>query len=66
MIADLLGKKGGLGAFNANELEVLKKTWNMNTAINKSMVRQACAAADHKSIAYVIRELKILFNQKGE
>ena len=38
----------------------------MNTAINKSMVRKACAAADHKSIAYVIRELKILFNQKGE
>ena len=66
MIADLLGKKGGLGAFNADELETLKKTWNMNTAINKSMVRQACAAADHKSIPYVIRELKTLFNRKGE
>ena len=66
MIADLLGKKGGLGAFNADELEVLKKTWNMNAAINKSMVRQACAAADHKSIPYVIRELKILFKAKKE
>lgn len=66
MMADLLGKKGGLGAFNADELEVLKKTWNMSTTINKSMVRQACAAADHKSIPYVIRELKTLFNPKGE
>lgn len=66
MIANLLGKKGGLGAFNANELEVLKKTWNMHAAINKSMVRQACAAADHKSIPYVIRELKILFKAEKE
>ena len=65
-IADLLGKKGGLGAFNAEELEVLKKTWNMNAAINKPMVQKACAAAGHKSIPYVIRELKILFNQQGE
>lgn len=66
MIADLLGKKGGLGSFNADELEVLKKTWNMNAAINKSMVRKACAAATPKSIPYVIRELKILFKSKGE
>jgi len=66
MIADLLGKKGGLGAFNADELEALKKTWNMNADINKSMVRQACAAATHKSIPYVIRELKTLFKSKGE
>jgi hypothetical protein len=29
------------------------------------MVREACAAADHKSIPYVIRELKTLFNQQG-
>ncbi len=63
LIADLLGKKGGLGAFNAEELEVLKKTWNMHAGINKTMVLQACAAAAHKSIPYVIRELKTLFNQ---
>lgn len=63
LIADLLGKKGGLGVFNADELEVLKKTWNMHAAINKTMVRQACAAASHKSIPYIIRELKTLFNQ---
>jgi hypothetical protein len=30
------------------------------------MVQKACAAAGHKSIPYVIRELKILFNQQGE
>ncbi len=66
MIADLLGKKGGLGAFNADELEALKKTWNMNAGTNKSMVRQACAAATHKSSPYVIRELKTLFKSKGE
>jgi putative transposase len=63
LIADLLGEKGGLGAFNAQELEALKKTWNMHTGINKAMVRQACAAAGHKTIPHVIRELKTLFYQ---
>ena len=66
LIADLLGKKGGLGAFSADELETLKNTWNMNTNINKTMVRQACSAANHKSIPYVVRELKTLFHQQGE
>ncbi len=65
LIADLLGKKGGLGAFNGQELEVLKKTWNMHAAINKTMVRKACAAAPLKTIPHVIRELKTLFC-KGE
>lgn len=64
LIADLLGEKGGLGAFNADELETLKKTWNMHADINKTMVRQACAAANHKSIPYVILELKTLFDKK--
>lgn len=64
LIADLLGKKGGLGAFNADELESLKKTWNMNAGINKTMVHKACAAATYKSIPYVIRELKTLFNKE--
>jgi transposase InsO family protein len=63
LVADLLGEKGGLGAFNAQELEVLKKTWNMHTGINKGMVQKACAAATHKSIPHVIRELKTLFIQ---
>lgn len=65
LIADFLGKKGGLTAFNADELETLKKTWNMNAGINKTIVRQACAAAIHKSIPYVIRELKTLFNKEN-
>ncbi|MFH1153849.1 MAG: Mu transposase C-terminal domain-containing protein [Pseudomonadota bacterium] len=61
LIADLLGKKGGLGSFNNQELEVLKKTWTMNATINTAMVRQACAAAPLKTIAHVSRELKTLF-----
>jgi hypothetical protein len=63
LVADLLGEKGGLGAFNTQELEILKKTWNMHTGINKGMVQKACAAATHKSIPHVIRELKTLFIQ---
>jgi len=66
LTAELLGKKGGLGAFNADKLENLKKTWNMHTAINKTMVRNACASASHKSVPYVIYELKTLFNQQGD
>jgi len=65
LIADLLGKKGGLTAFNAEELETLKKTWNMNAGINKTMARRACAAANYKSIPYVIRELKTQFNKEN-
>ncbi len=63
LIAELLGRKGGLGAFNSQELEALRKTWNMDASINKAMVRQACATASHKSIPYIIRELKLLFHQ---
>ena len=66
LTAELLGKKGGLGAFNAAELEVLKKTWNMNCNINKTMVRTACAAAFPKSLPYMIHELKTLFNPQGD
>lgn len=66
LTADLLGRKGGLGAFNANELESLKKTWNMHAAINKVMIRKACAAALQKNVPCVIHELKILFKQQGD
>ena len=58
---------GSLISFkDETELENLKKTWNMYTAINKAMVRSACASAFHKSVPYVIYELKTLFNQQGD
>ncbi len=66
LTAELTGRKGGLSAFNSQELELLKKTWNMNTGINKKMLREACASAIQKNVPCVIHELKILFKQKGE
>lgn len=66
LTAELLGKKGGLGAFNVAELETLKKTWNMNGSINKAMVQKACAASFPKELPYMIHELKTLFNQQGD
>ena len=66
LTAELTGRKGGLSTFNAEELELLKKTWNMNTEIDKKMLRQACASAIQKNVPCVIHELKLLFKQKGE
>jgi hypothetical protein len=56
--ARLMGKKGGLSAFNAGELEALKKLYNQNAALNKRRLERAFAEAQYKSIAYVAYELR--------
>lgn len=63
-LADLMGLKGGLSAFNAEELEKLKKTYNLSTAIDKSMLIQAFENARHKSLPYVCHELKLIIQKK--
>ncbi len=62
--AQLLGEKGGLTAFTAKELETLKKTYNQDVKLNKTMLKQAFENARIKSIAYVIHELKCLIKNK--
>ena len=56
--ARLLGKKGGLSAFNAGELEHLKKLYNRDAALDKRRLDKAFARAQYKTIAYVAYELR--------
>jgi transposase InsO family protein len=57
-LARLMGKKGGLSAFNAGELEKLKKVYNGDADLNKQRLEQAFAKAQEKTIPYVARELR--------
>jgi len=63
-IAELLGYKGGLTAFNAGQLESLKKVFNQSILINRQMLKQAVENAAHKSIPYIIHELKQILKQE--
>lgn len=63
MIASLLGFRGGLSAFSAEEIEKLKKCYNQSTAIDKAMVKQAFECAYHKTLPYVLHELKLIIKQ---
>ena len=65
-LADLLGLKGGLSAFTAHDIEKLKKTYNQCAAINKEMLKQAFERAYHKSLPYVIHELKIIIKENND
>ncbi len=56
--ARLMGNKGGLSAFNAGELEALKKLYNQHAALDKRRLEQAFARAQYKSIPYVAYELR--------
>lgn len=63
-MADLLGLKGGLSAYDAQALEKLKKTYNQSTQIDKAMLKKAFENAGQKSMPYVLHELKQLICQK--
>lgn len=65
-VAELLGRKGGLSAFNSDEFEQLKKTWNTSTAINEPLVRKAIIIASQKNIQSLIYTIKQLIREKGE
>ena len=56
----LLGRKGGLSAFNAGELERLKKTYNRSTSLNESLLIQAFKQACDKDIGGILNQLEHL------
>jgi len=56
--ARLMGRKGGVAAFAAGELETLKKTYNRSAAVNEALLKEAFERAPHKSIPYVAHELQ--------
>lgn len=62
--AHLLGHKAGITAFPAYDLEMLKKFYNRYSALNKPLLKQAFQKAHHKSVPYVLHELKLLLTQK--
>jgi transposase InsO family protein len=63
--ARLLGRKGGVAAFAAGELETLKKVYNRSAAVNEALLKEAFERAPHKSIPYVAHELhKVLREQE--
>jgi len=64
-LACLMGKKGGLNAFTAGELETLKKIYDKYKNINEPRLKQAFEEAEVKNIAHVAHQLKQLFG-KGE
>jgi transposase InsO family protein len=58
--ARLLRRKGGLSAFNAGELERLKKTYNRSTSLNESLLVQAFKKATVKDIGGILNQLEQL------
>lgn len=65
-LAQFMGKTGGLTAFTAQELETLKKLYNQTTSLSEAMLKEAFLRAQHKSIPYVVYELKQILKQKEE
>jgi len=58
--ARLLGRKGGLSAFNAGELERLKKTYNRSTSLDESVLTKAFQKASVKDLGGILNQLEHL------
>jgi len=56
--ARLLGRKGELAAFNAGELEILKKLYDSDSTLNRRRIEQAFATAPETTIRDVACELR--------
>jgi len=56
----LLGRKGGLSAFNAGELERLKKTYNRSTGLSESLLINARNMASDQDLSGILNQLEHL------
>lgn len=63
-LARLLGKEEGLSAFTAEELETLKKFYNLNAGLSEPVLTEAFSRAHNKSLPYLIHELKQILRKK--
>jgi hypothetical protein len=63
-VAQLMGKSAGLADLSAGELESLKKVYNQSLKINRQMLKAAFEKALHPTVAYIIRELKLLIQKE--
>lgn len=59
-VAKMMGRKGGLSAFNSQEYEMLKKAYNRIANLNEDMVLEAWKNALHKTIPHLIYQLHII------
>jgi len=64
VLARLMGRTGGLGAFAAGEMEKLKKLYNRSAAVNELMLKEAFRRATEKTIPYIAYELQQLTHEK--
>ena len=65
-LTTLMGKREGLGAFNTEEYEVLRKAYNRMPQINESLLIAAFEKANTKTIPQIIWELEKLKNSQEE
>jgi transposase InsO family protein len=62
--AELLGMKGGLTSFTAQQLEILQKFFNRNPTLNDTLLLSAFEKANSKTFPHVVYELQQLINRK--
>jgi hypothetical protein len=62
--ARLLGHKAGMAAFDAGQLEALKKLYNRHAGVTEAALQDAFERAPHKSIPYVGHELHFVLSQQ--
>jgi transposase InsO family protein len=59
-LADLLGRKGGISAFNAEELDALKQVHDRHPNLTRTLLKKAFAQAERPSIPAVVYALQKL------
>lgn len=64
VLARLMGRTGGLGAFTGGEMEKLKKLYNCSTAVSEVLLKEAFRRADEKTIPYIAYELQQLLREQ--
>ena len=65
-LAPLLGRSGGLSAMTADELDALRSFHAKHDRVTESLLCQAVAQADEKSIPQILWQLQILLRQSEE
>lgn len=64
LLARLLGRKGGLSAFNTDELETLHKLYQKLPNLCETLVTRALEQAPGKTLPHLIREMQALAQRK--
>lgn len=65
-LAKLMGHKGDISSFNAEELETLKKSYNRFSDLNEIMLVKAFEQAPYKNIVHLIYQLQIIALHKED